>query len=334
MIDVLRAVVTGGSGFIGSHVCERLLDAGYRVQCVDNFATSSGENVAHLSGRAGFELLQHDINVPLNLPGDVGLVIHLASLPSPVDYAERPVETLRVGSTGTLNMLEFARAKGARCVYASSSEVYGNPAVHPQTESYHGNVNPVGQRSSYDEAKRFGEAACKAYREMHGVETVVLRIFNTYGPRMRPQDGRVVPTFIQQALDHEPITVHGAGLQTRSLCYVDDTVSAVLKAATVGFPGPMNIGNPEELTVTAIAELIRDLCVSNSAVQYIDGRDEDPAKRCPDISLAQRELGWEPLVDVRTGLARTVAWFAHRSGGADHGPSAIDAKGEHPLVTG
>jgi dTDP-glucose 4,6-dehydratase len=280
---------------------------------VDNFATSGAHNVAHLADRSGFTLLEHDINEPLDLPGRVELVIHLASLPSPVDYLARPVETLRVGSLGTLNALDFTRTKGARCVYASSSEVYGDPSVHPQTESYHGNVNPMGPRSSYDEAKRFGEAACEAYRNMYGVDSVVLRIFNTYGPRMRAQDGRLVPTFIQQALAGGPITVHGTGRQTRSLCHVDDTASAVLKAAFAGHSGPLNIGNPEELTVVTIAELIRELCDSQSPIQHVGARDEDPARRRPDISLARRVLDWEPRVNVRTGLAETITWFASHS---------------------
>ncbi|GAA4608933.1 SDR family oxidoreductase [Actinoallomurus liliacearum] len=313
MNELSRVVVIGGSGFIGSHLCELLLDRQCRVHCVDNFATSTARNVAHLAERPGFALVEHDINEPLDLPGRVELVIHLASLPSPVDYLARPVETLRVGSLGTLNALDFARAKGARCVYASSSEVYGDPSIHPQVESYHGNVNPMGPRSCYDEAKRFGEAACEAYRNVYGVDTVVLRIFNTYGPRMRAQDGRLVPTFIQQALAGRPITVHGDGRQTRSLCHVDDTARALIKAAFAGHFGPLNIGNPEELTVVAIAELIRELCASQSPIQHVSARDEDPARRRPDIGLARRALDWEPRVSLRTGLAETIAWFANRS---------------------
>jgi nucleoside-diphosphate-sugar epimerase len=310
MSDVRHAVVTGGSGFIGSHTCERLLDAGYHVRCLDNFATSSAENVAHLAGRAGFEMIEHDITTPLDLAGEVELVIHMASLPSPVDYVERPVETLRVGSVGTLNVLDLARAKGARCLYASSSEVYGAPDVHPQVETYHGNVNPSGARSCYNEGKRFGEAVCRAYRDLHDVDTVIVRIFNTYGPRMRLADGRLVPTFIQQALTNRPITVHGLGEQTRSLCYVDDMVTALLKAAESDTPGPINVGNPYEQTVVAIARLICELCRSDSPIEYGEAREEDPTRRCPDIERARRELFWEPEVDVRTGLAATIAWFA------------------------
>jgi dTDP-glucose 4,6-dehydratase len=318
--ELSTAVVVGGSGFIGSHLCEFLLDMECRVYCVDNFATSGAHNMAHLAGRPGFTLVEHDINEPLDLPGRVELVVHLASLPSPVDYLARPVETLRVGSLGTLNALDFARAKGARCVYASSSEVYGEPAAHPQVESYHGNVNPMGPRSCYDEAKRFGEAACEAYRNMYGVDTVVLRIFNTYGRRMRARDGRLVPTFIQQALANRPITVHGTGRQTRSLCHVNDTADALLKAALAGNSGPLNIGNPEEMTVLAIAELIRDLCGSTSSIQHVGARDEDPTRRRPDISLARRVLGWEPQVSLQAGLAETIAWFATHSSLATANP--------------
>ncbi|WP_433466241.1 NAD-dependent epimerase/dehydratase family protein [Spirillospora sp. CA-128828] len=313
MNTLSTVVVIGGSGFIGSHLCELLLNMECRVYCVDNFATSGAHNVAHIADRPGFTLIEHDINEVLDLPGRVELVVNLASLPSPVDYLARPVETLRVGSLGALNALDFARVKGARCVYASSSEVYGDPSVHPQTESYHGNVNPMGPRCSYDESKRFGEAACEAYRNVYDVDTVVLRIFNTYGRRMRAQDGRLVPTFIQQALADRPITVHGTGRQTRSLCHVDDTVNALLKAAMARHPGPLNIGNPDELTVVAIAELIRELCGSRSPIQHLEARHEDPARRRPDISLARRALGWEPRVNLRTGLVETIAWFADNS---------------------
>ncbi|MEV3922640.1 NAD-dependent epimerase/dehydratase family protein [Actinomadura coerulea] len=313
MNSLSSVAVIGGSGFIGSHLCELLLDMECRVYCVDNFATSGPHNVAHLADRPGFALIEHDINEPLDLTGAVGAVVHLASLPSPVDYLARPVETLRVGSLGTLNTLDFARAKGARYVYASSSEVYGDPSVHPQTESYHGNVNPMGPRSSYDEGKRFGEAACEAYRTVYDVDTTVLRIFNTYGRRMRAEDGRLVPTFIRQALAGRPITVHGTGRQTRSLCHVDDTAKALVKAALAGHSGPMNIGNPDELPVVAIAELIRELCGSRSPIRHLGAREEDPARRRPDIGLARRALDWEPRVSLEAGLTDTIAWFAGHS---------------------
>jgi dTDP-glucose 4,6-dehydratase len=304
-----RAVVTGGAGFLGSHVCEMLLDGGVAVVCLDNFVTGSPRNLGALAGRPGFECADCDLTGQVRVPGDVDLVLHLASVASPADYLRLPVETLKAGSAGTLHALELAQDKAARFVLASTSEVYGDPLQHPQPESYWGNVNPVGPRSVYDEAKRYAEALTTAFRTSAGADTGIARIFNTYGPRMRPDDGRMVPTFVRQALAGEPLTVAGDGRQTRSICYVDDTVRGMLALAGSDFPGPVNIGCPVEQSVLDLALLIRDLTGSASPVCHVPRPQDDPSVRCPDTTLATQRLGWRPEVDAADGLRRTIAWF-------------------------
>ena len=305
-----RVVVTGGAGFVGSHLCDRLRADDIEVVCIDNLLTGSLGNLAGLLEDPGFTLDQRDVSEAFDVEGPVDLVLHLASPASPRDYALHPVETLKAGAHGTFNALELARRKGARFLLASTSEVYGDPLVHPQVESYWGNVNPVGPRSQYDEAKRFAEALTTAYRTSQGVDTVIIRIFNTYGPRMRPYDGRAVPTFITQALSDQPITVAGDGSQTRSLCYVDDTVAGILAAARSTHPGPINIGNPVELTIVDLAAHVRDLTSSSSPRVFIDRPVDDPDLRRPDIGLARSVLGWQPNVEVEKGLTMTIDWFA------------------------
>lgn len=309
-MNMRRVVVTGGAGLLGSYLCERLLAEGAGVICMDNFLTGSPRNVEQLMGRAAFRLVECDLTGFVHVPGDVDLVLHFASAASPADYLRYPIETLKVGSIGTLHALGLAREKGARFVLASTSEVYGDPLEHPQREGYRGNVNPVGPRSVYDEAKRFAESLTTAYRNSHGTDTAIVRIFNTYGPRMRPHDGRAIPTFIRQALRGEPITVTGDGGQTRSICYVDDTVEGILALAGSDFAGPVNIGNPVELTMLALAETIRELTGSDSPIHFVDRPAEDPEVRCPDISLAASRLGWAPKVNIVDGLSRTISWFA------------------------
>ncbi len=309
-----RAVVTGGAGFVGSHVCDLLLDRGTAVVCVDNLSTGVPENAAHHQDDGRFELRLHDVTEPIAIAGEVDLVLHLASPASPADYLRLPLQTLEAGSIGTMRALDLARAKGARFVLASTSEVYGDPLLHPQPESYWGNVNPVGPRSVYDEAKRFAEAATMAYRREHGVDTAIVRIFNTYGPRMRGDDGRAVPTFIRQALAGEPITISGEGSQTRSLCFVRDTVHGMLAVAAGRHAGPVNLGNPAELSMLELARMVRTLCGANSVpVEFVERPVDDPERRRPDIALAQQEFGWRPETDLLTGLRETVAWFAARN---------------------
>jgi dTDP-glucose 4,6-dehydratase len=305
-----RAVVTGGAGFVGSHLCDRLRQEGTQVVCLDNLLTGSLGNLAARSGDPGFVLEVADVCEPFDVPGPVDLVFHLASPASPHDYARHPLETLRAGAHGTLNALDLAHRKGARFLLASTSEVYGDPLVHPQPETYWGNVNPVGPRSQYDEAKRYAEALTTAYRTALGLDTVIVRLFNTYGPRMRPRDGRAVPTFITQALAGEPLTVAGDGSQTRSVCYVDDTVGGILAAAASGHPGPVNLGNPVELSVLDLARRVRDLCDSASPIVFVGRPADDPSLRRPDIALARSALGWQPAVDVDKGLAMTIDWFS------------------------
>jgi len=302
-------VVTGGAGFLGSYVCERLLDEGYEVVGLDNFCTGTPENVADLLERDSFRLIRADVSDYIHVPGDVDAVLHFASPASPIDYLQLPIETLKVGSIGTLHALGLAKEKRARFLLASTSEVYGDPEIHPQPESYWGNVNPVGPRGVYDEAKRFGEALTTAYRSTRGVNTGIVRIFNTFGPRMRPNDGRAIPTFIRQALTGEPITVAGTGEQTRSVCYADDLIGGIVRLLQSDHPGPMNIGNPHELSILAIAELIRDLIGSTSPIEFVSLPQDDPTVRQPDISLAREILGWEPRVPVDTGLKMTIEWF-------------------------
>ena len=307
---VARVVVTGGAGFVGSHLCDRLRACGVAVVCVDNLVSGSMDNIAHLLEDPGFAFVDQDVSEPFDVAGPVDVVYHLASPASPLDYARHPVATLKVGAHGTLNTLDLAVRKGARFLVTSTSEVYGDPLVHPQTEAYWGNVNPIGPRSQYDEAKRFAEALTTAYRVHEGADTVIVRLFNTYGPRMRPHDGRAVPTFVAQARAGQPLTVAGDGSQTRSLCYVDDTVAGIIAAADSTHTGPLNIGNPDEHTIAELAEIIRVLCGSRSPTQFVPRPGDDPELRRPDIALARTALGWEPAVALHDGLARTIAWFA------------------------
>jgi dTDP-glucose 4,6-dehydratase len=304
-----RVVVTGGAGFLGSHLCERLLADGSEVVALDNFLTGTPANVAHLMEHDGFRLLKADITDYIHVPGAVDAVLHFASPASPIDYLLLPIETLKVGSIGTLHALGLAKEKGARFLLASTSETYGDPQVHPQPETYWGHVNPVGPRGVYDEAKRYAEALTMAYRRTHQVDTAIVRIFNSYGERMRPNDGRAIPTFIRQALKGEQVTVAGDGSQTRSVCYVDDLVEGILRLLRSNLPGPVNIGNPHELSMLELAQHITKLANSDSGIVFIPRPEDDPTVRQPDITLARRELGWEPQVDLDDGLARTIAWF-------------------------
>ncbi|NMO90293.1 UDP-glucuronic acid decarboxylase family protein [Actinomycetospora sp. TBRC 11914] len=304
-----RAVVTGGAGFLGSHLCERLLQEGYEVVCLDDFCTGSSANVEHLLEDGRFRLVRADVTQFIHVSGHVDAVLHLASPASPIDYLQMPLHTLKVGSIGTLHSLGLARDKRARFLLASTSESYGDPLVHPQPETYWGNVNPVGPRGVYDEAKRFAEATTMAYRNARGVNTAIARIFNTFGPRMRPRDGRAIPTFIGQALRDEPVTVAGDGSQTRSVCYVDDLIEGLVRLLHSDLPGPVNIGNCGEMSVLELARLIIDLTGSHSEIVLVDRPQDDPSVRRPDITLARAALGWEPTVDVRDGLRRTIDWF-------------------------
>lgn len=310
-----RAIVTGGAGFLGSHLCEALLARGDEVVAVDNFCTGRPANVHSLQTDPHFSLVEADIVDGLRIDGPVDLVLHFASPASPVDYLRLPIETLRVGSQGTMHALDLAREKGARFVLASTSEVYGDPEIHPQREDYWGNVNPVGPRGVYDEAKRFGEATTLAYRSAYAVDTAIVRIFNTFGPRMRPNDGRAIPNFIRQSLAGDPVTVSGDGLQTRSICYVDDLVAGILRLADSDQAGPMNIGNPHEISMLDLAGWIVKLTNSASPVVHIDRPQDDPTVRRPDTTLAQTTLGWRPQIAIEDGLERTIAWFRdHESG--------------------
>ena len=306
------ALVTGGAGFLGSHLCEKLLANRHRVICVDNFLTGRRRNIAHLADDPRFRLIEHDVTRPLHVDDEIDSVLHFASPASPIDYLELPIQTLKVGSLGTHNALGLAKAKGARILLASTSEVYGDPLVHPQPESYWGNVNPVGPRGVYDEAKRFAEAIVMAYHRFHGLETRIVRIFNTYGPRMRPHDGRVVPTFIQQALAGEPLTVFGDGSQTRSFCYVDDLIEGIYRLLKSDRSEPTNLGNPHEMTILEFAERILEATGGGSEIRYQELPVDDPKTRQPDITAARRDLGWEPEVLLEVGLRKTIDYFRAR----------------------
>ncbi|MFI1368769.1 UDP-glucuronic acid decarboxylase family protein [Streptomyces griseochromogenes] len=308
----MRVAVTGGGGFLGSHLCEALLRRGDEVVCLDDFSTGAPANIAAFLGNPGFELIRGDVSRSTDVRGTVDAVAHLASPASPPDYLRRPLETLAVGSRGTENALRLAARHDARFVLASTSEVYGDPEVHPQDESYWGHVNPIGPRSVYDEAKRFAEALTQAYRTHRGTNTGIVRIFNTYGPRMRPHDGRVVSSFVVQALAGEPLTVYGDGKQTRSFCYVDDLVRGIIAMLDCDEPGPVNLGNPVELTVLELADLVIGLTGSGAEVQFHPLPVDDPTRRRPVIARASERLGWVPEVTVEDGLRRTVRWFAGR----------------------
>jgi dTDP-glucose 4,6-dehydratase len=310
-----RALVTGGAGFIGSHLCERLLAEDYKVICMDNLRTGSLENVAHLKD-ADFEYVDHDVTTHVGIVGELHEIYHFASPASPVDFERIPIPILKVGALGTYNSLGLARAKGARLMLASTSEVYGDPLVHPQREDYWGNVNPIGIRGVYDEAKRYAEAITMAYHRHHRVDTRIVRIFNTHGPRMRPDDGRMIPNFTTQALAGVPLTVYGDGSQTRSVQYVDDLVEGVFRLMHGAEWRPVNIGNPTEYSVKEVAELILELSGSRSEIVYKPLPQDDPKQRCPDITRARETLGWEPRTPAREGLEATINWFVGRFGRA------------------
>ena len=306
----MRVLVTGGAGFIGSHLCERLVAEANDVICMDNFVTGTPDNIAHLFGSPHFHFIQQDVTNFIYVAGPVDAILHFASPASPIDYLELPIQTLKVGSLGTHKALGLAKEKGARFLLASTSEVYGDPLVHPQTEEYWGNVNPIGPRGVYDEAKRFAEAITMAYQRFHRLETRIVRIFNTYGPRMRLRDGRVVPNFIAQALRGEDLTVYGDGSQTRSFCYVSDLVEGILRLLHSDYGQPVNVGNPHEMTVLDFARLILRLTGSSSGISYQPIPVDDPRQRQPDIGRARRVLdGWEPVVQVEEGLRRTIEYF-------------------------
>ncbi len=312
-----RVVVTGGAGFLGSHLCEALVARGDRVVAVDDLSTGVADNVASLVGHPGFELVVADVSEEVPVAGPVDAVMHFASPASPPDYLARPLESLAVGSEGTRRSLALAAEHGARFILASTSEVYGDPLVHPQDETYWGNVNPVGPRSVYDEAKRFAEALTMATHRAKGVDVGIVRIFNTYGPRLRPGDGRVVSNFLVQAIEGRPLTVYGDGSQTRSLCFVEDEVAGILALLDSTVTGPVNIGNPDELTVLELAHAVVALTGSSSTITYEPLPTDDPTRRRPDISVARHELGWEPVVSLEEGLRRTAEFF---SAGAPQGP--------------
>ena len=312
------ALVTGGAGFIGSHLCERLLSEGYRVVCMDNLRTGALENIAHLQGEVNFEYVPHDVTTYIQYPGNLDEIYHFASPASPIDFERIPIPILKVGALGTYNALGLAKARGARLMLASTSEVYGDPLVHPQPEEYWGNVNPIGIRGVYDEAKRYAESITMAYHRHHGIDTRIVRIFNTYGPRMRPDDGRMIPNFISQALAGEALTIYGDGSQTRSVQYVDDLIEGIICLMRSSEWHPINIGNPIEYSVREVAELVLKLSGSESSSSkliYKPLPKDDPKQRCPDIRRAREVLGWEPRVSAEEGLLHTLHWFAKRQAG-------------------
>jgi dTDP-glucose 4,6-dehydratase len=308
----MRTLITGGAGFIGSHLCERFLAAGHEVICVDNFITGTPANIEPFRADSRFTFIEHDVSKPLKIDGAIDQVLHFASPASPVDYLTYPIQTLKVGSLGTHNALGLAKAKKSRFLVASTSEVYGDPEQHPQREEYWGHVNCVGPRGCYDESKRFAEAIVMAYHRAHGVDTRIIRIFNTYGPRMRLDDGRVLPNFMGQALRGEPLTVYGDGSQTRSFCYVDDLVEGIVRLLGKDFHEPVNLGNPDEVTILQFAEEILGLSGSKSSIAYRPLPQDDPKVRRPDITRARQLLGWEPRVARQEGLRRTLAYFQAR----------------------
>ena len=324
----MRVLITGAAGFLGSHLCDRFLAEGHSVVGLDNMVTGHDDNLSHLAGNERFEFIRHNISTYTYVPGHLDGVLHFASPASPIDYLELPIQTLKVGALGTHNALGLAKAKKARFFLASTSEVYGDPLVHPQKEDYWGNVNPIGPRGVYDEAKRFAEAITMAYHRYHGVDTRIIRIFNTYGPRMRPRDGRVVSNFIVQALNGEPITIYGDGSQTRSFCYVSDEVDGIYRLFMHGDAQPTNIGNPTEYTIKQLAEIVVELTGSKSEIVYRDLPEDDPKVRQPDITRAKSMLGWEPKVDVRDGVARTIEYFRTLLGTARMQPREARATSE------
>ena len=312
----MRILVTGGAGFLGSHICDYLLAEGNEVIAMDNLITGSTDNIEHLAGHDRFHFIKHDVTNYIYIEGTIDAVLHFASPASPIDYLELPIQTLKVGALGTHKVLGLAKAKGARFLLASTSEVYGDPLIHPQTEDYWGNVNPIGPRGVYDEAKRFAEAMTMAYHRTHNVDTRIVRIFNTFGPRMRLNDGRVVPNFIAQALRGEPLTVYGDGIQTRSFCYVSDLIDGVCRLLLSDETEPVNVGNPQEMTILDFAYKIVELTGSTSEITLVQPEDvrvkDDPKVRQPDISKARRVLGWEPEVSLDEGLRKTIEWFRGR----------------------
>lgn len=308
----MRTLITGGAGFVGSHLCDRFLAEGHDVLCVDNFITGDPANIAHLRANERFTFIKHDISQPIEVAGSVDNILHFASPASPVDYLRHPIPTLKVGSLGTHNSLGLAKAKKARFLLASTSEVYGDPEQHPQREDYWGHVNPIGVRGVYDEAKRFAEAMTMAYHRYHGVDTHIIRIFNTYGERMRLDDGRVVPNLMGQALRGEPLTVYGTGAQTRSFCYVADLVEGIKRLLVTDFHEPVNLGNPNEVTILDFAKEILELSGAASQIEFKPLPQDDPRVRRPDISRAQKLLGWEPKVERREGMRRTLEFFRNK----------------------
>lgn len=306
----MRVIVTGGAGFIGSHLCQRLIEEGHKVICIDNLITGSPENIKHLLTVKNFRFLEHNITKYIDIGEEIDFVLHFASPASPEDYLKFPIQTLKVGSLGTHNALGLAKEKKAKFMLASTSEVYGDPLVHPQPETYWGNVNPLGVRGCYDESKRFAEAITMAYQRVHKIDTRIVRIFNTYGPRMRMHDGRVVPNFIYQALNNKPITVYGKGTQTRSFCYIDDLIEGILRLMRAKTNEPLNLGNPDEFSVMQLAKLIIKLTGTKSKIIFRSLPQDDPRQRRPDISRAKSILKWSPKIKLEEGLQKTIEWFS------------------------
>lgn len=328
----MRILITGAAGFLGSHLCDRFLAEGHEVIGMDNFITGSPDNIAHLFGNAGFSFVKHNVTDYIFVPGPLDGVLHFASPASPVDYLELPIQTLKVGSLGTHKTLGLAREKRARYLLASTSEVYGDPQVHPQTEEYWGHVNPVGPRGVYDEAKRFAEAMTMAYHRFHGLQTRIIRIFNTYGARMRPNDGRVVSNFIVQALRGEPLSVYGAGDQTRSFCYQSDEVDGIYRLFMSDYTMPVNIGNPDEFTVLELAKKVLEQIGSASEIEHQPLPKDDPRVRRPDITVARRELGWEPKVPLDEGLRLTIPYFREKVETGDAQARSLFAPGNETVT--